>query len=77
MIAVSHAHLRPARIDANGNCFFRSVSLAVTGLQEFYAELRPAANYNVHYLHIKISHVRSPDESMLCLGWYDNGCLIS
>ena len=39
MIAVSHCPLVAARIAADGNCFFRSVSLAVTGSQEFHEEL--------------------------------------
>ena len=42
IIAVSHrplATLFCARIAADGNCFFQSVSLAVTGSQEFHEEL--------------------------------------
>ena len=40
MIVVSHWPLATARIAADGNCFFQSVSLAVTGSQEFHEELR-------------------------------------
>ena len=40
LIAVSHCPLATARIAADGNCFFWSVSLAVTGSQEFHEELR-------------------------------------
>ena len=40
LIAVSHCPLATARIATDGNCFFWSVSLAVTGSQEFHEELR-------------------------------------
>ena len=40
LIAVSHCPLATARIAADGNCFFWSVSLAVTGSQEFHEGLR-------------------------------------
>ena len=49
MIAVSHCPLATARIAADGNCFFRSVSLAVTGSQEFHEELRLLITmYTIH-----------------------------
>ena len=51
MIAVSPRPLGTARIAADGNCFFRSVSLAVTGSQEFHASV--FANHNVHDPQIK------------------------
>ena len=59
MIAVSHCPLTTARIAADGNCFFRSVSLAVTGSQEFHEELRPA-DHNVHDPQINRSNVILP-----------------
>ena len=40
MINVSHHPAATTRIATDGNCFFRSMSLVITGSQEFYQELR-------------------------------------
>ena len=40
MINVSHRPAATTRIAADGNCFFRSISLVVTGSQDFHQELR-------------------------------------
>ncbi|KAL5508794.1 hypothetical protein EMCRGX_G004033 [Ephydatia muelleri] len=49
---------KQARIAADGNCFFRSVSLAVTGSQTFHEEL--SADHNVHDSQINRSSVILP-----------------
>ena len=66
MIAVSHCPLATARIAADGNCFFWSVSLAVTGSQEFHEELRLLiTTYMIHKsTDPMLSSHRSPDGSM-------------
>ena len=66
MIAVSHCRLATARIAADGNCFFRSVSLAVTGSQEFHEELRLLiTTYMIHKsTDPMLSSLGSPDGSM-------------
>ena len=60
MIAVSHCPLATARIAADGNCFFQSVSLAVTGSQEFHEELR---------LLITTYMIHKPNRSSVILPW--------
>ena len=40
MINVSHHPAATTRIAADGNCFSRSMSLVITGSQEFHQELR-------------------------------------
>ena len=66
IIAVSHHPLATARIAADGNCFFRSVSLAVTGSQEFHDELRLLiTTYMLHKsTNPMLSSLGSPDDSM-------------
>ena len=66
MIAVSHCPLATARIAAGGNCFFQSVSLAVTGSQEFHEELRLLiTTYMIHKsTDLMLSSLGSPDGSM-------------
>ena len=66
MIAVSHCPLATARIAADGNCFFLSVSLAVTGSQEFHEELRLLiTTYMIHKsTDPMLSSLGSPDGSM-------------
>ena len=66
MIAVSHCPLATARIAADGNCFFQSVSLAVTGSQEFHEELRLLiTTYMIHKSTDPIlSSLGSPDGSV-------------
>ena len=66
MIAVSHCPLTTARIAADGNCFFQSVSLAVTGSQEFHEELRLLiTTYMIHKSTDPIlSSLGSPDGSV-------------
>ena len=66
MIAVSHCPLATARIAAGGNCFFRSVSLAVTGSQEFHEELcLLITTYMIHKsTDPMLSSLGSPDGSM-------------
>ena len=67
MINVSHCPLATARIAADGNCFFRSVTLAVTGIQEFHEELLLLiTTYMIHKsTDPMLSHSRgSPDGSM-------------
>ena len=39
MINVSYRPAATTRIAADGNCFFRSISLVVTGSQDFHQEL--------------------------------------
>ena len=38
-INVPHHPAATTRISADGNCFFRSISLVITGSQEFHQEL--------------------------------------
>ena len=66
MTAVSHCPLATARIAADGNCFFRSVSLAVTGSQEFHEELHLLiTTYMIHKsTDPMLSSLGSPDGSM-------------
>ncbi|KAL5489508.1 hypothetical protein EMCRGX_G018606 [Ephydatia muelleri] len=66
MIAVSHCPLATARIAADGNCFFRSVSLAVTGSQEFHEELHLLiTTYMIHKsTDPMLSSLGSPDGSV-------------
>ena len=54
---VSHCPLATTRIAADGNCFFWSVSLAVTGSQEFHAELRLLITMYMIHAQIKKSNV--------------------
>ena len=65
-IAVSHCPLATARIAADGNCFFRSVSLAVTGSQKFHEELYLLiTTYMIHNSTDPVlSSLGSPDGSM-------------
>ena len=66
MISVSHCPLATARIAADGNCFFLSVSLAVTGSQEFHEELRLLiTTYMIQTsTNPMLSSLGSPDGSM-------------
>ena len=66
MIAVSHCPLATARIVADGYCFFWSVSLAVTGSQEFHEELRLLiTTYMIHKsTGPMLSSLGSPDGSV-------------
>ena len=62
---MSHCPLATARIAADGNCFFRSVSLAVTGSQEFHEELRLLITTNMIHKSTDpmLSSLGSPDGS--------------
>ena len=66
MISGSHCPLGTARIAADGNCFFRSVSLAVAGSQEFHEELRLLiTTYMIHTsTNPMLSSLGSPDDYM-------------
>ena len=73
MIAVSHCPLATVRIVADGNCFFRSVSLAVTRSQEFHEELRLLITmYMIHKsTDPMLSSLGSPDGSMESYNVYE------
>ena len=57
MINLSHRPAATTRIAADGNCFFRSVSLVVTGSQDFHQELRLLIT--THMIHKSKNHVFS------------------
>ena len=66
MINVSHRPAATTRIAADGNCFFRSISLVVTGSQDFHQELRLLiTTHMIHkYKNPVFSSLVSSDKSM-------------
>ena len=59
---MSHHPAATNRIAADGNCFFRSISLVVTGSQDFHQELRLLIT--THMIHTSKNSLESSDESM-------------
>ena len=57
-----------AKIKPNGNCFFRSIALAVTGSQEYHNKIRLLiTTYMIqNFSHPKLSCLLPPNEPMEC-----------
>ena len=68
LVPVSKCPSATARIKPDGNCFFRSIALAVTGPQEYHHEIRLLiTTYMIqNYSHPKLSCLLPPNEPMEC-----------
>ena len=68
LVLVSNFPSAMARIKPDGNCFFRSIALAVTGSQEYNHEIRLLITTHMiqNYSHPKLSCLLPPNEPMEC-----------
>ena len=63
MINVSHHPAATTRIAADGNCFYRRMSLVVTGSQAFHQELRLRITTHAHIQILRFNSLASSDGS--------------